>query len=137
MRHYPLNSPEAAARIVAMALLADGHVSKLELDALDKLKAHEALGLDRQDLIGVLQALCEDLYVTMNASWCDGGAIDQRTLEGVLDDVQDPALQEVVLDICRTVIEADHWVSEGESLVLSAAVDRWAKQSQMLRYQRH
>jgi hypothetical protein len=134
MRHYPLNSPEAAARIVAMALLADGHVSKLELDALDKLQAHEALGLERQDLIGVLQGLCEDLYVGMSASWCDGGAIDQRTLEGVLDDVQDPALQEVVLDICRTVIEADHWVTDGESLVLNAAVQRWAKEAMMLKH---
>ena len=25
MRSYPINSPEAAARIVAMALVADGH----------------------------------------------------------------------------------------------------------------
>ncbi len=134
MRHYPLNSPEAAARIVAMALLADGNVSKLELDALDKLKAHEALGLERQAMISVLQALCEDLYAGMNASWCDGGPIDQRTLEAVLDDVQDPALQEVVIDICRTLIEADHWVSHGESLLLNAVVSRWAKEAMMLKH---
>ena len=32
MRTYPTNSPQAAGRIVALALLADGHLSKAEVD---------------------------------------------------------------------------------------------------------
>ncbi len=36
MRTYPTNSPEAAARIVALALLADGHLSLIEIDALER-----------------------------------------------------------------------------------------------------
>ena len=46
MRHYPPNSPHAAGRIVAMALLADGHLSRLELDVLDRMELHTQLGLD-------------------------------------------------------------------------------------------
>ena len=34
MRSYPRNSPQAAARIVALLLIADGHVSRSEMDAL-------------------------------------------------------------------------------------------------------
>ena len=47
MRSYPRNSPQAAARIVALAMLADGDLTRTELDALDQLDAHEQLGLDR------------------------------------------------------------------------------------------
>ena len=37
MRTYPTNSPQSAARIVALTLVADGHVSPEELDALERL----------------------------------------------------------------------------------------------------
>ena len=36
MRTYPNNSPQAAARIVGLAMLADGNVCKGELDVLDR-----------------------------------------------------------------------------------------------------
>ena len=38
MRSYPKNSPQAAARIVALVLIADGHVSQSEIDALNHLQ---------------------------------------------------------------------------------------------------
>ena len=37
MRNYPRNSPQAAARIVALTLLADGHIDKAEIDTLDRV----------------------------------------------------------------------------------------------------
>ena len=37
MRTYARSSPYAAARIVALTLLADGYLCKTELDALDRL----------------------------------------------------------------------------------------------------
>ena len=46
MRSYPRNSPEAAARIVALVLVADGHVCRSEFDALNQLDATGQLGLD-------------------------------------------------------------------------------------------
>ncbi len=45
MRAYPCNSPEAAARLVALVLIADGHVCRSELDALDHFEAARELGL--------------------------------------------------------------------------------------------
>ena len=37
MRSYAVNSPEAVNRLLALAALADGHVSKVELEALEAL----------------------------------------------------------------------------------------------------
>ena len=61
MRPYPRNSPGAAARIVALAALADGNIRKAELDILDRLRAYEQLGLARAEFHAVVQTLCENL----------------------------------------------------------------------------
>ena len=52
MRSYPTNSPQAAARIVALTLLADGHVDGIEMDALDlsgKISAIDVLYVSRTE----------------------------------------------------------------------------------------
>ena len=46
MRSYPRNSPEAAARIVALMLISDGHVCSSEFDILKQLGAERELGLE-------------------------------------------------------------------------------------------
>ena len=45
MRSYPTDSPQAAARIVTLAMLADGAVCRAEVDALERSGVHEQLGL--------------------------------------------------------------------------------------------
>jgi len=45
MRSYPRHSPQAAARIVALLLIADGHVSRSEMDALYGRDIEHELGL--------------------------------------------------------------------------------------------
>ena len=61
MRQYPKNSPQAAARIVALTLMSDGYAGKAEPDMLDKLGAPDQLGLTRAELHAVVHAFCEDL----------------------------------------------------------------------------
>lgn len=48
MRPYANNSPQAAARIVALAMLADGDICMAEVGVLDRLGAHEQLGLETE-----------------------------------------------------------------------------------------
>ena len=36
MRHYPTNSPEALARVVAIAMMADGAIDSSELKSLER-----------------------------------------------------------------------------------------------------
>ena len=66
MRHHPRNSPAAAARLVALALIADGHVCRSELAALRQAGAETALGLAPGELGEVLQGLCEDLLLAQH-----------------------------------------------------------------------
>jgi hypothetical protein len=125
MRPYPRNSPQAAARIVALALLADGHLSRHELELLDATRAHAQLGLTREGLQGVVHAFCEDLLAAAQLDWSEACRVDEHTLAALLADVEDPALRLRVLELCIAVVEADSHVGEGESLVISATVAQW------------
>jgi len=131
MRSYTRNSPQAAARIVALALIADEHLGKAELDVLDRLNAPSRLGLAPSELHDIVHALCEDLLLTAHLSWADACRIDPRTLSTLLAEVDDPALRLTVLQLCVAVVEADAHVSDGESIVLVAAVEQWGLQHAM------
>jgi uncharacterized tellurite resistance protein B-like protein len=132
MRSYPHNSPQAAARIVALTLLADGHLSKAELDVLERLGVHEQIGLERDALHSVLHTFCEDLLSTAHLTWADSCRIDPRTLADLMGEIDDPELRVKLLRICAAVVEADAHVADGEAIVLGAAVEHWGLQRAML-----
>lgn len=125
MRTYPNNSPQAAARIVALAMLADGHLCKTELDALDCVDVHTQLGLPPAELHAIVHALCEDLLSTSHGSWEAACRVDSGTLTALLSEIDDPALRVKVLRLCLTVIAADEHLADGETLILTALVEHW------------
>ena len=135
MRSYPLNSPQAAARIVALALLADGRLDTEEILMLDYLNAHEQLGLSVNQLDAVVEAFRQDLDVGHAPGWLEDGLVDPRTMAGLMAEIDDPAMQRQVLRLCISVAEADGLVGESESLVLGATVEHWGLQREMLRQQ--
>jgi uncharacterized tellurite resistance protein B-like protein len=125
MRTYPQNSPQAAARVVALTLLADGQLQRVELDMLDRLGAHAQLGLARAELQEVIHTFFEDLRETVRLSWADGCLLSPRTIRQLMDEVDDPGLRLEVLRLCAALVEADGHVAEGEAMVLMAAVEQW------------
>lgn len=125
MRSYPHNSPSAAARIVALTLLADGHLSPQELEVLDRLGTRDRLGLGDDEMQRVLHGLCEDLLSAANLSWSDACRISPETLASMMAEVNDPELRHKVLNLCVAVAQADGCVAEGESIVLRTAVEQW------------
>ncbi len=133
MRVYPCNSPQASARIVALTVLADRDIGKTELDLLDRLAIHEQLGLDRQEFHAVLDNLCEDLLSSGQLQWADACPVDDRTLVGLMGEIDDPVLRRKLLRVCVEIAEADGHVAEGESIVLTAAVEHWGLHHEMLR----
>lgn len=135
MRTYPHNSAQAAARIVALAMLADGRLCAEEILKLDYVQAHEQLGLSAHQLTAVVTAFCEDLRVGPHAEWPEAGLIDPRTMAGLMAEIDDPAMQRQILRLCISVVEADGVVEEGESRVLGAVVDCWGLEREMLRPQ--
>lgn len=123
LRPYPRDSAEAAARIVALALIANGRIKAVETAALDALQAHERLGLTRAQWHGVINDLCADLLGPARCG--DEGCIPSELLDRMLDEVDDDTTRRLVLRLCSAVVHADRQIDEGESFVLLAAIDRW------------
>jgi len=133
MRSYKRNSPQAAARLVALTLAADGHVSEIELNVLERVGAYEQLGLDRDEMLEVLQGFCEDLLQARPLHWANACQIEPGTLTQLMAEIEDPALRIVVLRLCVAVVEADGHVADGELIALESAAEQWGLQHQMLR----
>jgi len=133
MRRYAQNSPQAAARIVALTVVADGDLGAAELALLDQLAVHRQLGLERDALHAVVDQFCEDLLSSKQLAWADACPVDEYTLAELMGEIDDPALRRTVLGLCVRLAEADDLVAEGESVVLMAALAHWRLHHQTLR----
>lgn len=131
MRSYPTNSPQAAARIVALTVVADGDIGDAEMKWLDRLAVHAQLGLARHELHALLDTFCEDLLSSEQLKWSDACPVDERTLADLMGEIQDPALRLKLLRLCVALAQSDARVAEGESIVLVAAVGHWGLHYEM------
>ena len=125
MRSYPRNSPEAAARIVALVMISDGHVCRSELDAMQRLQVERELGLTPGAFAQVVQTLCEDLLMGAYAGGSLMCSVDEATLVSFLAEVDEPALQAQVLRLASAAAEADQHLSDAEAWVMAAALRQW------------
>lgn len=125
MRSYPRNSPEAAARIVALVVIADGYVCRSEFDAWNQLDGPRELGLASDGMPRIVQALCEDLLLDAYAGGSMMACVDDGTLASLMAEVDDPALQRKVLRLAIAAARADRHLADGEALVLAAARRYW------------
>jgi len=126
MRTYPRNSPQAAARILALAMFADGHLCSDELAVLERLEVHVELGLPRDELHAVVQTFCEDrISCAAGLSWLDVCLIEGGPLAQLLQEVDDPALKRKVMALCLSLVAADRQVTHQEALLLAAMGRQW------------
>lgn len=125
MRSYPHNGPEAAARIVALVLISDGHVCKSEFDILKQLEAERELGLEPHLLPHIVHTLCEELLLGGYATGSLLYHVDDKSLASLMAEVSDPALQRTVLRLSLAAARADGHLADGEAAVLAAARHHW------------
>jgi hypothetical protein len=125
MRSYPHNSPEAAARIVALVLISDGHVCSSEFDILKQLGAERELGLEPQLLPHIVHTLCEELLLGGCATGSLLANVDDSILASLMAEVSDPALQRTVVRLSLAAALADGHIADSETLVLEAARHHW------------
>lgn len=125
MRSYPRNSPEAAARIVALVLIADGHACHSEFDVYEQLDGPRELGLPSANFHGIVQTLCEDLLMGDQGGGSMLGALGDDGLAALMAEVDAPALQRKVLWLAAAAARADRHLADGEALVLAAARRHW------------
>lgn len=125
MRSYPHNSPEAAARIVALVLISDGHVCSSEFEILKKLEAERQLGLEPHLLTHIVQTLCEELLASGYETGSLMGNVDDNALASLMAEISDPALQRTVLRLSLAAARADGHLADGETSVVEAARHHW------------
>ena len=125
MRSYPRNSPEAAARIVALVLIADGHVCRSEIEALQQLQVEQELGLAPGSFAKVVQTLCEDALMGAYGGGSMMCSVDESILASLLAEVDEAGLQAKVLRLARAAAAADKHVADAEEWVVAAARKCW------------
>lgn len=125
MRTYPRNSPDAAARLVALVLIADGHVCRTELETLERLDVEREIGVAPQALLRTVHTLCEDLLASSHAGGSMLADVDDAMLASLMAEVDDPRLQFAVLKLACAAAQADGHLADGEALVLDAARRHW------------
>lgn len=118
MRSYSLNSPQAAARIVALVLTADGHVCSSEERALERLDIAGELGLAPAQFAQIVQTLCEDMSVGHMPLGSTSGPVDPNMLATLMNEVDDPVLRRKVIRLCLAVAVADDHLADGEITLL-------------------
>lgn len=133
MQTYPKNSPQAAARILALTALTDGHVSAVEVATLERLGADKILGLERSELLSVMRSFCEDLLQGAQMNWTDACNVDSDTVASLLAEIDDPGLRRTLIRLCVATVEADGHTSEDESRVLDAVAEQWGLRDELPR----
>lgn len=125
MQTYPVNSPEAAARVLAMGLLADGQYSMTEIRALDRLDAPGRLGLSPEAFKAVIDGFCQDLLANSGGHWT--GEVDTTARQQFMAEITDPALQDLILQQCEALMLADGHLADGEVELLDALSAAWRR----------
>ncbi len=124
MRTYDTNSPEASARLLALAMVVDGHLAPSELQVLDDVPALRELGIDWTLFTAVLDELCEDM---LGGTVRDGAIeIGPDLQDELLAEITDPALQRKLLAAMLNIVVADARVARAERLLVSRAGKCWA-----------
>ncbi|MDD3353973.1 hypothetical protein [Zoogloea sp.] len=123
MRSYPINSPDALARLVAMAILADGHLDNREVDWIRHNDTLALLGVDQDTLTQVLLDCCRD--VINEAEQERVFLLEEARLSRLAGDLTDRSLQKVALSVMLIVAKSDGDVSDGEQSLLRFLMSRW------------
>jgi hypothetical protein len=125
MRPYPADSPEAMARLVTIALVADDSVNRDEIEQLDRDDVLACIGIDRERFNAVYYEVHEDM-LACGTSLPDGRLIlDPVTIGGLLDDIRSTALQLQMVRTIQAIGQADRIMTGGEAELLGMAMRRW------------
>lgn len=124
MRTYPTNSPEAAGRVLAMAVLSDGNCSAIELESLRHMKAAERLGLTTARLTHVINDLAQDIFLA-HGELPTFDRLDPPTRDALLAEITDSYLQADIQAMAQEVVVSDGHLAEGEATLVQALHERW------------
>jgi hypothetical protein len=125
MRTYTTDSAEAMARVIALALLADGALDHSELESLTKRGLDDQINIDPATLDRVIHEFCNDLMQCAPAPNVGQIEFDRELIDHLLDDIRSPELQKKALSAILGIVNADGCLNGGEAILVSEAMNRW------------
>ena len=125
MRNYPSDSPQAMARIVALALLADGAIDLSEIESLERHEIVSRLGLDQSGFDKVVHEFAEDMLIYANRMPSGQLELDQDATALLLGEIRNPLLQKKLLRAMLDVVNADGRLAGSEAVLVSKAMKLW------------
>lgn len=125
MRHYPADSPEAMARIIAHTLMVDGAVDSSELKLLAHRDVIARIGLEDEAFDMVFYQYCEDLLSSAQRKHNGQLELDAATVEDLLAEIRHPALQEVLVSTMLDIVNADRRLTGAEASLIAQALKQW------------
>lgn len=128
MRAYPIDSPQAATRLLAMALVADGHFAPCELKVLDRLGVSKRLGLSSEGINAVIDTFCQELMQHQRGAWEGSLGLPPELRTRLLNEVRNPRVRSEVQQLCEAIVLADGHLAEGEVEMLEAMASAWRYQ---------
>jgi len=124
LRAYPVDSPSAKARLIVLAMLADGRVDVSELDSLAKYRAFTELGLSRDDFFQVLYDFCADAAGLPEGS--GNYLMSPALLETLFAEISSTGERQKLARLIFDVIRSDGHLAEGEARLFWKALDTWS-----------
>lgn len=125
MRQYPNDSPEAAARIVALAMMADGTIDRSEVLLIERQRLLGRLGLDNEQFDAIYYEFCTDMLTSGQRKSSGELELDEPGVSRLLDEINDPTLQKKTLRIILDIVYADQRLTAGEALLIAQALKHW------------
>ncbi|MCD2517300.1 TerB family tellurite resistance protein [Massilia sp. G4R7] len=125
MHTYTANSPEAISRILALAMIVDGHLSPSELHAMQRATFLEQVKVDDDTFDRTLRELCEDLLDAAANRRAGMVEIDPVLLDGLLQDIRDPLLQICLWKTMVDIVQADGHLDGRETTLVRRAARAW------------
>jgi uncharacterized tellurite resistance protein B-like protein len=125
MRTYPVNSPEAMARIVALSMLVDGGLDQSELDVVSRYGIVERLGLSDDEFEKIVHHLCEDMLQCADGAHFGQIEIANPAIDRILAEIKDLQLRKQLLRIMVAIVDADDMLSDGEAVLIERALQCW------------
>lgn len=118
------NSPQAVARVVALAMAADASFDPREVEALERLDAFARIGLTRAEFLHLARDLYGDLMCWMREAG-HGTLVDDAAVDRVAAGLTDPALRKLACALLVAVLPADGRLGADELAVFQRLLHLW------------
>jgi hypothetical protein len=125
MRNYPIDSPQAKARIIALALLADGGLDKSEIECLESRDIVGRIGITSSAFDTVLYEFCQDIDQSGLCGRNGQLNLDHPAIDAMLGEIRQAHVRKLLVRTIFDIVHADRNLSLGEAQLTSRAMSHW------------